>query len=74
MAVVKKALVLNFETGSGSKLGLSILKPMEGLGGSEIKTAMETIITSGAFGAPEVATKIVGAEYDIRQVEEIVLG
>lgn len=74
MAVVKKALVLNFETGSGSKLGLSILKPMEGIQGSEIKAAMDTIITSGAFGAPEVATKIVSAEYDIRQVDQIPLG
>lgn len=74
MAVVKKALVLNFETGTGNKIELNILKPMEGLEGAEIKAAMNTIITSGAFGAPEVATKIVGAEYDIRQVETIALG
>lgn len=74
MAVVKKTLVLNFETETGGKLSLSILKPMESLQGSEIKAAMDTIVSSGAFGAKEVASKVIGVEYDIRQVEAIMLG
>lgn len=73
MKVVRKNLVLTFETENESKLDLVILRPMEGLTGTEIKTAMDTILATGAFGAEAIASKIVGAQYDIRQIEEVTL-
>ncbi|MEG0014892.1 MAG: DUF2922 family protein [Cellulosilyticaceae bacterium] len=74
MAVVRKNLVLMFGAADDSKLEITVLKPMESLQGSEIKDAMETIITTGALGVSSQATKIIGAEYDIREIEPVVLG
>lgn len=74
MAVVRKNLVLVFGAADESKLEITVLKPLEALQGSEIKTAMETVISTGALGVTSQATKIIGAEYDIREVQEIMLG
>lgn len=74
MAVVRKNLVLMFGAADDSKLEITVLKPMESLQGSEIRAAMETIITTGALGVTSQATKIIGAEYDIREIEPVVLG
>lgn len=74
MAVVRKNLNLIFGAADESKLEITVLKPLESLQGSEIKAAMDTIIETGALGANSQAAKIIGAEYDIRQIEEVVLG
>lgn len=74
MRTVKRALVLKFETENQKEVELSILKPAEGLDPLDVKDAMNAIIDSGAFGEEGAATKILGAEYDVRQIEEIVLG
>lgn len=74
MAVVRKNLVLIFGAADESKLEITVLKPLESLEGSEIKAAMDTVITSGALGVSSQATKIIGAEYDIREIQEVALG
>lgn len=73
MAVVRKNLVLNFEAENETKLDITVLRPKAGLDGADVKEAMDTILASGALGAASPATKIVGAQYDIREIEEIVL-
>lgn len=74
MAVVRKNLVLTFGAADESKLEITVLKPLEGLQGSEIKEAMNKVIATGALGVTSQANKIVGAEYDIREIQEVVLG
>lgn len=74
MAVVRKNLVLTFGAADESKLEITVLKPLESLQGSEIKEAMNKVIATGALGVTSQANKIVGAEYDIREIQEVVLG
>lgn len=73
MAEVRRNLILEFETTAGSKLELKILKPAEGLDALDIKDAMDAVITTGALGSQSQANKVVGARYDIRQIEEVTL-
>lgn len=73
MEQVRKNLILEFETTAGAKLELKILKPAEGLDALDIKEAMDNVITTGAFGSQSQANKVVGARYDIRQIETITL-
>ena len=74
MQILRKNLVLKFKTTDDAELELTILKPAEGIEGADIKTAMTTIIETGAYGSTSQAAAIVGAQYDIRQVETVNLG
>lgn len=66
-------LVLTFKTEDQKEISLTIRKPADGLDGTEVKAAMDTIIATGAFGHASPAASIVGAKYDIRQTETIEL-
>ena len=73
MSVVRKNLVLNFKAEDDTKLQIKVLKPKEGLTPTQIKEAMNTIIEEGAIGEESTVSSIMGAQYDIRDVEDIVL-
>lgn len=69
----KKSLVLIFETAAGKNLEITISKPKEGLDALDIKDAMDAIVETGAFGSTDPASKVVGAQYEFKQIEKVTL-
>lgn len=70
-----KSLRLIFTTDSGTKGTISINKPALGLANEAIKSAGDAIADAGVVMAPngEPMSVLAGAEYVIRDVEELEL-
>lgn len=71
--ITKKSLVLTFSTAGNKEVNLTIPSPKEDLEGSQIKSAMDSIVTSGIFGEDDTVVGIVGAKYVVQQEEAVTL-
>lgn len=71
MEEMSRELVLTFGTDGNEKVKITISKPNADLVGTDIKTAMEAVVTSGALGDASAVDKVVGAEYVVRQKEVV---
>lgn len=73
MEITKKNLVLTFGTTGKTQEAITVTNPKITLEGSQIKTAMDKMLASGAIGEQMPASSIVGAKYIIQQVDEVEL-
>lgn len=71
MEVTKRNLVLVFGTPTNGEETITITNPADLLTGTEIKTAMNQALASGAIGENVQANSIVGAKYVIQQVDTV---
>ncbi len=73
METKSRKLVLTFGTALNTEVNITISNPADLLEASAIKSAMDTIVTSGAVGEASPADKVLGAKYVIQQVDEVAL-
>lgn len=68
-----KVLKLTFTNGEGKNSSISLANPKEGLTEDQVKTAMEQIVSSNAFGKWGVKkfAAVVGAKYYTTQSDAI---
>lgn len=71
--ITKKSLVLTFKTAGNKEVSLTIAKPGERVGATEIVDAMNTMIAAGGYGDGDLVTEKLAAKYVSQHVEDISL-
>lgn len=67
---MSRELVLTFGTPGKDELKITVSKPGQ-VEAETIKAAMEEVIASGAFGEKATVDKIVGAQFVVKQAEDV---
>ena len=71
--ISRKVLQLEFKDARNKSLKLTINKPAEGLTGETVRTVMDTIIASNAYGEVAKAVSIVGAKFIVQEETALTL-
>lgn len=71
--ITKKVLVLGFETATGKTINLTINKPKEGMEGTEVFKAMESIVAAKALGEDALINSSISAKYVTQEEDALSL-